>query len=95
VSREKPLGGKPYLSVVVVRKRHAEIGADDIHNGLSVLWLILGKAFKGVESPEPDRSLVVTQLFYCLAIQFGNAPLSRVKGVVTGNIFGMYLSTFT
>jgi hypothetical protein len=43
-----------------------------------VLGVVLGKAFKGVQSAEPDRGLLMAKLLNGLGVQLGDAPLPGV-----------------
>jgi hypothetical protein len=57
---------------------HAQVGADHVHDGLTMLGVVLGKAFKGVQGAEPDRGFLVAKLLHGLGVQLGDAPLPGV-----------------
>ena len=63
---------------VVGGERHAQVGADDVDDGLAVCGVVLGEPFQCVQAAEPDRGLVAAELLDRLGVQLGDAPLGRV-----------------
>jgi hypothetical protein len=54
---------------------HAEIGAEDVHDGLTQSGVVVGvlrEPFQCVQPAEPDRSLVRPELIYRFAVQIGD-----------------------
>jgi hypothetical protein len=64
---------------------HAEVGADDVDNGLTVLRVVLGEVVKGVQSAEPDRGLLVAKLLDGPGVAVGDlALLAELELVAAG-----------
>ena len=60
-------------------ERHAQVGADDVDDGLAVCRVVLSEPFECVQAAEPDRGLVAAELLNRLGVELGDAPLGRVK----------------
>jgi hypothetical protein len=54
---------------------HAQVRADDIDDGLTVLGVVLGEVLKGVQGAEPDRGLLVAELLDGPGIAVGDLAL--------------------
>ncbi|MEV5552042.1 hypothetical protein AB0L44_00185 [Nonomuraea wenchangensis] len=58
--------------------RHAQIGADHVHDRLPVLRVVLRDAFQGVEPGQAYRGLVMAELVGGFGVQLGHALLCGV-----------------
>jgi len=64
---------------------HAQVGADDVDDGLTVLGVVLGEVFKGVQGAEPDRGLLVAELLDGPGVAVGDlASLAELELVAAG-----------
>jgi hypothetical protein len=55
---------------------HAQVGADDVDDGLTVLGVVLGEVLKGVQGTEPDEGLLVAELLHGLGVAVGDLALA-------------------
>jgi len=60
-------------------ERHAQVGADDVDDGLAVCRVVLSEPFECVQAAGPDQGLVAAELLNRLGVELGDAPLGRVK----------------
>ncbi|WP_199745507.1 hypothetical protein [Amycolatopsis sp. WAC 04182] len=51
---------------------HAEVGAQDVDDGLPLVLVVLGEAFERVKAAEPDGGLVGAELLDGLGVQLGD-----------------------
>src|SRR6185295_17834143 len=58
-------------------ERHAQVGADDVDDGLAVCRVVLSEPFKRVQTVTPDRGLVAAELLDRRGIWLGDAPPGR------------------
>ena len=64
---------------------HAQVGADDVDDGLTVLGVVLGEVLKGVQGAEPDRGLLVAELLDGPGVAVGDlALLAELELVAAG-----------
>ena len=49
-------------------ERHAQVGADDVDDGLAVCRVVLSEPFECVQAAEPDRGLVAAELLNRLGV---------------------------
>jgi hypothetical protein len=75
-------------------EKHAEVGADNINDGLAMLDVILGEPFQGVQPAESYGGLVVAELFDGLAVQIGDPAFDGVVSVVPCDSFSVSLDAF-
>ena len=72
------------------RERHAQVGADDVDDGLAVFRSVLSEPFQCVQAAEPDRGLITAELLDRLGVQLGDPPLGRVTvGQIGGDLLVM------
>src|SRR5215468_5635540 len=60
-------------------ERHAQVGADDVDDGLAVCRVVLSEPFECVQAAGPDQGLVAAELFNRLGVELGDARPGRVK----------------
>jgi len=60
-------------------ERHAQVGANDVDDGLAVRRFVLREPFKRVQTVTSDRGLVAAELLNRLGIWLGDAPLGRAE----------------
>ncbi|WP_344239502.1 hypothetical protein [Actinocorallia libanotica] len=72
--------------------RHAQIGADDIGDGLTVGRMVLGEALQGVKATEPDSGFVVAELLDGLAVQLSDTAFDGVMSRDPSHLLDMGLS---
>nr|BFE51173.1 hypothetical protein GCM10017745_46000 [Saccharothrix mutabilis subsp. capreolus] len=98
--------------VGVVRRRvagqgvgHAQVGAQHVDHGLTLVGVVLGEAFQGVEPGQADRCLVRAELFGGLGVELGDPAVGGVllrglgdplgvRPVDLGDLFGVDLDAF-
>ncbi len=61
--------------------RHPKVRAQDIHDGLSVGFVVVSQSLQSMEAPQPDRRFVATQLLDGLCIQLGDTSLCGIMRV--------------
>jgi hypothetical protein len=54
---------------------HAQVGAEHVDDGLTVLEVVLGEVLKGVQGAEPDRGLLVAKLLDSPGVAVGDLAL--------------------
>jgi hypothetical protein len=55
--------------------RHAQVGADDVDDSLTILRVVLGEVLKGVQGAEPDWGLLVAKLLDGPGVAVGDLAL--------------------
>jgi hypothetical protein len=77
------LGSQPRLSWEGVG--HAQVSADHVDDGLTVLGVVLAEVVKGVHGAEPDRGLLVAELLDGPGVAVGDlALLAELELVAAG-----------
>ena len=60
-------------------ERHAQVGADDVDDGLAVCRVVLSEPFECVQAAGPDQGLVAAELLNRRGVELGDVRLGRVK----------------
>ena len=60
------------------RVGHAQVGADDVDDALSLPWVVVGEPFESVEAGQTHRSLSRAELVGGLGVQLGDVLFGRV-----------------